>query len=1135
MLAHFPCKKKDNPNRNLHSLSKGPDSHFSLTKNKYMKKTERLLFFTKRSIFKMLLLMKCTIVFILLSCLQVSAKSYSQDRITINLQSAGLKTALRQIEQKSALRFLYNDEVISSDQKVSINAVNMPVTQVLDQIFNTTVLTYRVLENNLVVITKRGQVTMDIVVKGTVTSSTGQPVEGVTVKVKNAGGGTSTNSVGFYTLSVPDDAVLVFSSIGFQPKEIAVSGRTDINIVLEPSLQQMEQVVVIGYGTSRKKDLTGSVASVSGAELAKQPVLTATQAVQGKVAGVQVITSGDPNALPIIRIRGTGTMLGGANPLYVVDGVINDDIRNINSADIVTLDILKDASATAIYGMRAANGVVLITTKKGRPGKMLINYDGSVGFKEAARLVNMAGANQYAGYVNEASVYYGSGDSIVKQSTLQNGANTDWYDEILKKGMFQNHNLSLSGGSEKINYFFSAGYLGDEGIIRTNKFERFTLRNNNDYKISNKFKISTLISYSRSNIRNVDLGAFNVAYRAAPYVFAKQGNLYGNTSLSNNVGNPILDQDKNNNSGYGDRFQGNIVGEYKPIQWLTLRSSFGVDKNNFRSVNYGYKYANVGPNNVFLTAGSNQVRNNSSLNIAESQGNRWVWDNTATIVKRFGDHSFNLLVGTTAEQIKQNSIGGRRNDVPEDKDQWYLNAGSTIGATNFNDGDKSTRNSYLSRLNYNYKDRYFLTATGRYDATSRLPKDNRWGFFPSVGIGWVVSGEQFMQNQKVVDNLKLRASFGQVGNDGIPSNAFTSLATPNLPYFFNGLEVLNFRLEQLFDPQIRWEVTTEVNIGLDFSLLKNRLSGTVDVYDRKTRDALVRIKTPTILGDDEYITNAANFTNKGVELGLNWTTEINKDWRYNISGNIAFNKNRIENLNGGQAIPDGSVGGQGTTTLSDNGQPIGSFYIWDVEGIFQNEAEIIRSAQPNAKPGDLKYRDINGDNAINALDRTFQGSYQPKVTYGINAGLNFRTFDLTVGGYGTSGGKIYNGKKAARSDFRDNIETEVANNRWTPNNTNTKIPRANLNELPASSYFLEKGDFFRVNNLTVGYTVPSAKLAAIKMQSLRVYATVQNLATITSYSGFTPEISNSNSLAGGIESSIYPTTRTFAFGVNVGF
>ncbi len=974
-------------------------------------------------------------------------------------------------------------------------------------------------------------------VTGTVTGSNGNALSGVSISVKGTSRGTFTNNTGSFSIVASASDTLVLTSIGYTQQRVSVDGRTTIAISLASANKELDQVVVVGYGTSRKRDVTGSVASVSGAELAKQPVLTATQAVQGKVAGVQVIASGDPNALPVIRIRGTGTMLAGANPLYVVDGVINDDIRNINSADIVSLEILKDASATAIYGMRAANGVIIITTKRGKPGKMVVSYDGTVGIKEASNLVNMAGANQYAGYINEASVYYGSGDSIVTQSQLQNGGNTDWYDEVLKKGFFQNHNISLAGGSEKINYFLSAGYLADEGIIRTNDFKRFTLRNNNDYKITNNFKISTILSYSRSDIRNVDLGAFNVAYRAAPYVIGMQNGKYGNTSLSNNVGNPLLDQDKNDNSGKGDRFQGSIIGEYKPIRWLTLRTSFGVDKNNFRSLNYGYKYENVGPDNVFLTAGSNQLRNNSQLTLEESQGNRWVWDNTATIAKSFGVHNFTLLVGTTAEEIKSNSLGGRRINVPESKDQWYLNAGSSIGATNFSSGDKSTRNSYLGRLNYNLNDKYFLTATGRYDATSRLPSGNRWGFFPSVGAGWVISNEGFMSDQKLFNNLKLRASYGKVGNDGIPSSLFVPLATQNLPYFFNGAEILNIRIADLADPALRWEVTTESNFGIDFSLMKNKLSGTVDVYNRRTVDALVRIRVPGILGDpnNEYITNAATFTNKGIEMALNYADDISRDVKFNIGANIAFNKNRIEKLNGGQAIPDGGVGGQGTTTLSDNGQPIGSFFLWEVAGIFQNAAEIAGSAQPNSKPGDLRYRDVNGDKLINAADRVFQGSYQPKFTYGINGGISIKNFDLSVGGYGTGGGKIYNGKKAARGDFRDNIETSVAINRWTPNNTNTSVPRANVNELPASTYFLEKGDFFRINNLALGYTISANKLAGLKMQSLRVFATAQNLATFTNYSGFTPEISNGGTLNGGIESSIYPTTRTFAFGINVGF
>lgn len=1086
-------------------------------------------------------IMKLTIALLLIACLQVSARGWSQDRITLKMNEAEIKKVLFAIEKKSTYRFLFSDEAVKGKPRVTVDVVEMPLAEVLDKILANTGVSYKILGTNLVVLkegAEANQITaQELRVTGKVTAATGEPLVGVSVSLKGTRTGTTTDANGNFALTVPDDAVLVFSSVGYETMELPVNGQASLAVTLKLSEKIQDAVVVVGYGTARKKDLTGSVVSVTGGELAKQPVLTATQAVQGKVAGVQVISSGDPNALPIIRIRGTGTMLAGANPLYVVDGIINDDIRNINSADIVSMEILKDASATAIYGMRAANGVILITTKKGKSGKMVISYDATIGIKEATNLVNMAGANQYAGYINEANIYYGSGDSIVTQAMLNAGGNTDWYDEILKRGFFQNHNLSLSGGSEKINYFLSAGLLTDEGIIRTNDFKRFTIRNNNDYRITSKFKLSTLLSYSRSDVRNVDLGAFNVAYRAAPYVIPKLGNLYGNTSLAGNVGNPILDQDKNNNSGLGDRFQANVVAELKPLTWLTLRSSLGYDKNNFRSVSYGYKYLNSGPNNVFLTAGSNQVRTNSRLTVEESQGNRWVWDNTATIVKKFGDHNFNLLVGTTAEQIKSNVLGGTRIDVPEDEDQWYLGAGSAIGATNTNTGDKSTRNSYLARLNYNFRDRYFLTATGRYDGSSRLPEDNRWGFFPSIGAGWVISSESFMADQDIFDNLKLRLSYGKVGNDGIPSNLFIPLATINLPYFFNGQEFLNIRLAELADQNLQWEVTTETNIGVEFTVLKNRLSGTVDLYNRKTEDALVRIKIPSILGDpnDEYITNAATFTNKGVEVSLDWRDDINKDWKYNVGANVAFNKNRIDNLNGGQAIPDGGVGGQGTTTLSANGQPIGSFYLLEVDGIFQNATEIAGSAQPGAKPGDLRYRDIDKNGVINASDRVFQGSYQPKVTFGVNGGVNFKTFDFSFGGYGTAGGKIYNGKKAARGDFRDNVETETANNRWTPNNTNTNIPRANTQELPASTYFLEKGDFFRINNLTVGYTLPNGMLSKFKIQTLRVFLTAQNIATFTSYSGFTPEIANGGTLAAGIEAAIYPTTRTFAFGVNVGF
>jgi len=982
----------------------------------------------------------------------------------------------------------------------------------------------------------------NITVSGVITDGKdNSPLPGVGILVKGTTTGTTTNAAGKYTISAPANATLVFTYIGYTAKEVAVNNQTTLDITLSESAELLEQVVVVGYGTQKRKDLTGSVAQVKGEDIARQPVLSATQAIQGKVAGVQIVSSGAPNSLPTVRIRGTGTMLAGANPLYVVDGIINEDIRNINSNDILTMDILKDASATAIYGMRAANGVILITTKKGKSGAMQIEYNATAGFKEAANLVNMAGANQYAGYLNEANQYYGSGDILITPSMLQNGANTDWYDAILKRGFQQNHNLSISGGNEKTTYLFSAGYLTDAGIIKTNDFNRLTLRANNEYNVTDWLKFSAMTSYSRSDVRNVNLDVFNIAYRAAPYVASKVDGKYGNTSLSNNISNPLLNLEKENNGDIANRLQSNFAVDLKPLSWLSFRSAFGIDAEFGKNTTYNYRYLNTGIDNVFITEGGNQVRELSGLALEDKTTSRWVWDNTITATKTFGDHNFNLLVGTTAEGFKSTSFKGSRTSVPEDQDQWYLGAGSPTNQTNDNTGDKASRNSYIGRLNYSYANRYLLTATLRADGTSRFPSQNRWGYFPSVGLGWNLVNESFMKEQKLFSALKIRASYGKVGNDLIPTSTYISLATINKPYFYDGKEYLGISFDNLADKNIRWETTTEYDLGLDFGFLDNRLTGEFNYYNKKTEDALVDINIPAILGDTDgkYTTNAATFTNKGLELGLNWASKAGNDWSYSIGGNISYNKNRIEGLNGGQALSDANVGGT-FVTKSDSGQPIGSFFLLQADGVFQNEAEIAASAQKDAKPGDLRYRDISGpngtpDGVVNDLDRAFSGSYQPKLTFGLNGNVTYKAFDLNIGTYGTSGGKVYNAKKAERENSRDNIETEIAKNRWTPNNPGSKIPRANLDKLPASTYFLEKGDFFRINNLTLGYTLPKEILSKYKFQKLRVFVTAQNLATITGYSGFTPEIVSDKTLNAGVESKIYPTTRTFAFGVNVGF
>ncbi|MDR6786412.1 TonB-linked SusC/RagA family outer membrane protein [Pedobacter africanus] len=989
----------------------------------------------------------------------------------------------------------------------------------------------------------------DITVKGVVSDETDKlPLPGVSVLVKGTRTGTTTDASGRYAISAPANATLVFSYLGYLSREISVNNQADLNISLASSSQELEQVVVVGYGTQKKKDLTGSVAQVKGEELTRQPVQTATQALQGKIAGVQIISSGEPNTSPTVRLRGTGTMLGGANPLYVVDGVFTEDIKNINNADILSVDVLKDASASAIYGMRAANGVILITTKKGKAGENVFTYDGNIGFREANNLVDMAGSNQYTGYLNEANKYYGSGSDLITPSMLT-GANTDWYDAILQKGLITTQNLSLSGGSDKVTYFLSAGLLSDEGIQKGNKYDRFTLRVNNEYTLTKKLKFSNMLSYTNGKAKGAQLDAFGNAYRAAPIIASKVGDLYGNTSLFGNVSNPLLSLDKVNNTARQNRIQGNFALDYKPIEGLTLRSAMGLDLDYLKSTDYGYRYLPDG--STFLVPGGNQSRANSTLKLTKNDTFRWIWDNTATYTKTIEKHNFTLLAGVTAEGYKFNEFVGNARDIPANQDQWYLDAGSAGTQSVANTGDKYNRYSYLTRLNYGYDSRYLLTASFRADATSKFGKMSQWEYFPSLGLAWNISNESFMTDQKVFSNLKIRGSYGQMGNDNIKSSLYIPIAIINRPYPIDGAPIQGIRFEDTVDNLLRWEITTGYDAGLDFGFLNNRLSGTIDYYHKKTDNALIYVGIPAILGDPDgkALTNASTISNKGLELSLGWADELNESFKYGISGNIAYNKNTIEKLNGGQPLFGDNIANY-QITKSDNGQAIGSYFLLEKIGIFQNQAQIDASAQKDARAGDIIYRDISGPNGtpdgkIDNNDRAYFGSYQPKFTYGLNGNLSYKNFDLNFGFFGTQGGKIYNAKKAARgvSQLTDNVEASVVKNRWTPNNPNNNVPRATIGALPASTYFVEKGDYLRLNNLTVGYTLPKALLKKAHISNVRFFLTAQNLFTITSYSGFTPELQpsipgakeeNAN-LNQGVDLNSYPSTRTFAFGVNVGF
>jgi len=994
------------------------------------------------------------------------------------------------------------------------------------------------------------------VITGKVTSKEdGQGVPGANVVVKGTTRGTSTDTDGNFRLDINQtDNVLVISFIGYKTETIEIGNRSEFNVVLESETTQLQEIVVVGYGVQKKSDITGATANIKGEELFKQPVLTATQAIQGKLAGVQIISSGQPGASPQIRMRGISTALAGTTALYVVDGVLTDDISNINTSDIVDLNVLKDASAAAIYGSRGANGVIIITTRSGSKGAIKVSYNNNIGFRQAANLVEMANAAEYSNYRQAAT-----GQPVPPPLDK---ANTDWYKTILRNAMEQSHNISLSGGTDKSTFLFNVGYLNDDGIIVGNTFKRLTMRLNSDYSITDKLKLSLQSSYSNSinqnAFNNIDIDpngivdghntAYSDAYRAAPTIPVRVGGLYGNTSQYQNVGNPLLDLNDNSVRVSNNRLQGATALNYSPVPWLALKSQFGADWQNSWNRVYDYAFSAT-DGKTFLTPNGNQYNLLSDLNIKNTQTFRWVFNNTATITKKAGKHDFTLLVGTTAEKYYQQWFSANRNSVPADPSLWYIGVGNANSSQNDGGGDLWTRNSYLSRLNYGYDGKYLLTATIRRDGSSRLASQNRWQNFTSAGVAWVLTKEQFFQNQKLFDFLKIRASYGKVGNDQVPTNAFNVSVAQNKAYPFSGSTspaTNGNQINQVIDANLNWEITKEYDLAVEFGLIQNKLTGEINFYNKKVDNALINVPILGTIGSTlgnnvpgTELTNAASIQNKGLEVVINWRDNISKNWSYTISGNVTFNKNQVVALNGGQNIYDGSVGSQGFVTNTDVGHPVGSFYVLKTTGVFNSDAEVAANpisygAGLTKSPGYFKYQDKDNNGTIDASDRVFVGSYQPVAYYGVNLGLKYKGWDGSIGIYGNAGNKVYNGKRASRVDGRDNVEKALVYNRWTPQNLTQSQPIANTGFLPASDYFVESGSFVRINNITIGYTFPSQLLSRYKISSFRIYATSQNLYTYKKYSGFTSELPGGPTNA-GIESSTYPTTRTVALGINIGF
>lgn len=918
------------------------------------------------------------------------------------------------------------------------------------------------------------------------------------------------------------------------------AGYQELSAQTKDSLKekQIQEVVMIGYGSRKKVDNTTSISSLNPEEITKTKVLNATQAIQGKAAGVTVIASDLPGSTPTVIIRGLGTAESGKSPLYVVDGMFVDNINNINSNDILTYDILKDASALAIYGNRAANGVIIVTTKSGKGKKITVEYDGFTGVRMPLKKVKMAGSNLFSYYTNTAL-------SSTKFSQDQ-PINTDWFDAITRTGTYNQHNVSLSGASENAKYFLSLSNYDEKAILKGSDFNRATVRTNNEFKVSKGITISQNFSVAFNNVTPKPLGVFTTAYKQSPIVplyypdgkygvsFVGANGFASPTGSSfNNVGNPLAQLNFFNERQNAITLQGGLKLDMSILKDLKLTSQFNGEYYNFKSYNYADSKA------IWLAADPTRVSSAykaedpiNLLNNTKTDYFNWVLTNYLTYNKRIGAHDIEATVGMeVSERSGENYFYMQRKNMIANSNYWDLegqNYQSQINIVNSRNGNNNRTTSYFARAQYKLLNKYLVTATIRRDGSSQFMEGSKWGNFPAFGLGWVVSEENFLKDNSVINLLKLRGGWGRLGNQNVRLNILPFATGDVYNYAFGGLTSSNGNtIDQVYDPNLSWEVTEESTVGLDYELLNRRLKGSVDVYNRVTKNIiLASIPLLTSGISNNGYAHLGEVTNKGIELGLSWDDKINENLSYSIGGNYSYNDNKLNKvIQGVSPIRGGSLGnGQYTKLLSELAlnQPLGSFWLWEVSGKDAN--------------GNFTYVDVDGDGKTGANDlddRKFMGSYIPKSTFGVNIGLKYKNVDFSANGYGTFGAKVYNGKKAQRFSG-ENIEYSVANDFWTATNTDSANP-APFNAVPiASDYYLESGDFFRVNNITLGYTLSKT---VDYLSNVRLYVSAINPIIIQKFSGFSPELNaNGNPYdLTGVELDAYPTLRSFVFGINLKF
>lgn len=1001
-------------------------------------------------------------------------------------------------------------------------------------------------------------------VTGTITDAvSGESLIGVNIMIEGSATGTTTDLDGKYSLNVPENAVLVVSYIGYETIKESVKGRTVIDVKLGAKSEVMDEVVVVGYTTMKRADVLGAVSKVGTKELTAAPLASAEQALQGRIAGVQVsAATGAPGADISVRVRGVGSIYSDNAPLYIVDGIPSSEgLNNISPNDIENVTVLKDASSAAIYGSRATNGVILITTKQGKSGKARISYNGTVGVQNAVNLVKMANTKEYVELYNEATAADNIGTSIqrsfITDDMLGNLADVNHVDEIFRTAMMHSHELSVSGGNDNVSYLVSGSYFNQDGIIRNSGYERGTLRANLNAKAKEWLHIGMNMNGSIANTKSVsssgdgygnDQGGSVVRYAMFrnPAIPVKDANGNYIDKPSTYFGNAIYD------TFFGDGYNPEALADYTdrnknnktlfakvnakillPFN-LNLNTNFGVDYRSFEEKVYNRSWGD-----------NNRINNPNSLTIANEEDLNWTFNTTLNFNRKFNDaHTVSALVGFEAIRETAKTANNSDQDFSIwDKNLIYIGNGNGKRESSQSEW-ASTLASFFLQANYDYKSRYYINATLREDGTSRFIGDNRWGTFYSVSGGWNLRNEAFMADQEIFHQLKLRAGYGVIGNQNVGLYAYSDRYSPNYYYPFGGVAANGYAQTQLGNENLKWETSEQFNVGLDMEFLKGALGFSVDFYNKITDNMLMQAPYPPSIGNasSPWI-NSGKVLNRGVDFEAVYH-HIFKDGRFDIAFNGGFLHNEVLEIDA--PVVGGRVDNGVYATKTEVGYPVGSFFMYEMDGIFQDEYEIISSAYQGAgiKPGDVKFKDIHKDGTIDSKDRKHVGSSIPKFTLGLNLSAEWKGFDVSAFFQGAYGHKIYNQILTDNEGFYRgfNVTKRYYDNRWTETNPSNEYPRASWkaksNNARVSTRFLENASYTRLKNLQIGYTF---KTNQWKVDRLRIYLAATNLFTLTKYSGFDPEMTVSANSSGegdranGIDWGTYPACRTYTFGVNLTF